>query len=461
MFRVVVLLLLVVLVALGGYAVLQHSGDADVDQAGADQTEIQQGLDQVDSKHEGLQKRLDDAINEVEQGDESAGWEEVERLARVEPVFLPVHRFLVEHLIAENRDRRDGSVLGKLIHHLRIVAQSGDVEANVILGRLYIVMGQRQQGIETLRRVVDGRPEVNTLLVRALVAEGKKEEAEQLLESTIAKYRNQLASDPSSLKSRLGLVDNLTVSSRYEEATQVLREGLKQHPELLALTMESAIKHVDVIKDSQPATALNLLQRAAQDDSNDLALWSRVVALLDSDETAIAQRAQEFIEQSLRQENRNGNLDMVLGSHAYARDEFAKAIEYLENAHSLSPENPLVASTLANYLAKADPPELDRALKLVDNVLEDFPDRKAYYFTRGKTLSLLGRDDEAISDLQVALKAMPGNPEVVALLSDLLDDRGENAKAAALREMISQPLQGGNNSTPPSIDSLLDNTLKE
>jgi predicted Zn-dependent protease len=109
---------------------------------------------------------------------------------------------------------------------------------------------------------------------------------------------------------------------------------------------------------------------------------------------------------------------LALGMDAWQHEDKAAALVHLEQAYALPPEMGLVANNLAWALASAQPPDLPRALGLIDSVVQRWPADPVFRDTRGQILARLGRWREALTDLQVALPIYGTKPEFHRRLAD-------------------------------------------
>jgi predicted Zn-dependent protease len=65
-----------------------------------------------------------------------------------------------------------------------------------------------------------------------------------------------------------------------------------------------------------------------------------------------------------------------------------------------------VANNMATLLTLSTPPELDRALAIIQSVVTNTPANPEFRDTRGQILLKLGRYQEAITDLEFALPSL-------------------------------------------------------
>ena len=87
----------------------------------------------------------------------------------------------------------------------------------------------------------------------------------------------------------------------------------------------------------------------------------------------------------------------ALGIAAWERGKPEQARIHLEQASRIAPQMPSVANNLAWVLAHAEPPDLPRALRLVDQAIERWPDQPRCRGTRGYILVKMRRWKEDAS----------------------------------------------------------------
>src|SRR5262249_53241960 len=138
----------------------------------------------------------------------------------------------------------------------------------------------------------------------------------------------------------------------------------------------------------------------------DLELLKRLVAIsrTTGPET---EEAKALLESLLAQGKCVGTLHFLLGMHALDQKKMDEAKLHLNQAYQLSPNLPAVANNLAGVLAHADPPELTRALGIINSVLEKHPSDLNFRETRGQIYVKLEKWKEALEDLEAALPAFP------------------------------------------------------
>jgi len=131
-------------------------------------------------------------------------------------------------------------------------------------------------------------------------------------------------------------------------------------------------------------------------------------------------------------------LHLLMASAAVRTGDLAKAQRYYEIAFERNEAAPVLANNLAYVLARADPPQLERALELVDRALRKQPDDPRFRGTRGQIAVMQKRSKEAIVDLELALQKSSGNAELHQSLADAYDAVGEKSLAQRHRQLAAR-----------------------
>ncbi len=453
MFRAVVCILLLVAIGLGGYAYVQHGRRKAVALPVAKQPKVPLA---VSNQH-----RLDSAIELLKSGQQQQALAAIDRLAREEPPFIPAHRYLINRLIRSGKYRQDIDQLKTLTRHLNVVADSGDLSAKIALTQVLVAANMHDSAIKQLREVVQHRPGMNTLLARLLILQGKTEAATEAAEVAVEYFRMRVEAEPDNPKLRLAYADSLGILDRNEEAIAALKTHAGDFPELVKAMTEYAVRQADLLlrNDEAAYEAAGILGDALKDDPTSIAVWSRLYPLaLQMGEAG--RLANDMVAVASNEGTSMGMLELVRGADAFSKGDHSAAIGDLERAHGLSPDNVEIVKTLAWYLAHDDPPQFDRALQLVSQLVELHPQQLEFLETRGQILALMNRDQEAIEDLRTALRVMPTHPPLIKTLASLYEKQGNTARATALREHVVDISTEPDASKRPFAREMVDELLK-
>ena len=100
-------------------------------------------------------------------------------------------------------------------------------------------------------------------------------------------------------------------------------------------------------------------------------------------------------------------LHYFLGIDAWQQGRKDEAQGHFSIAFDIAPFMPTVANNLAMILTVGDKPDYERALKVIDPIVQKLPQEPQFKSTRGLVLLKLGRYEEAVADLQAALPKLP------------------------------------------------------
>jgi tetratricopeptide (TPR) repeat protein len=124
---------------------------------------------------------------------------------------------------------------------------------------------------------------------------------------------------------------------------------------------------------------------------------------------------------------------LALANDAWEQGKVQEARMHLEHAYRLAPEMVLVCNNLAWVLAHYEPLDFPRALQLANALVERFPENTEFRSTRGHILTRMKRWQEAIPDLELALKVHPDQRDLHRALAEAYGQLGMS-KLSALHQ---------------------------
>jgi tetratricopeptide (TPR) repeat protein len=128
----------------------------------------------------------------------------------------------------------------------------------------------------------------------------------------------------------------------------------------------------------------------------------------------------------------------ALGTKAWNDEETDKALWHLERAYELEPNLGHIGNNLAWMLADQNPPDLDRALKIIDSVLESFPNIATFHDTKGYILMKRGEWEQSLTELEIALPKMRDNIELHRSLATVYRKLGKPSLADEHERIIQE-----------------------
>jgi tetratricopeptide (TPR) repeat protein len=128
----------------------------------------------------------------------------------------------------------------------------------------------------------------------------------------------------------------------------------------------------------------------------------------------------------------------VLGTDALEQGKLSPARQHLEQACRLDPRRVEVANNYAWVLGQLEPPELDRALRVVNDALERFPNQANLPDTRGRLYYKQKKWKEPLADLEAVLPLFRGNPGLHQALPSCYEQLGQKDLAAEHKALAAQ-----------------------
>jgi tetratricopeptide (TPR) repeat protein len=171
-----------------------------------------------------------------------------------------------------------------------------------------------------------------------------------------------------------------------------------------------------------PEQRFTMLENAIKDFPDSIELLQKLVAFY-RQEGEQGQKTREMFRDLIDTGRSSAVAHLVLGMDYWNREKPQDARYHWEKAFELYKGQDtnsalLVANNLAWVIAHQPPVELDRALGIIDAVIEKAPTEPRFRSTRGHILAKLGRHKEALPDLQEAKKAYPNDPNLFRQLSE-------------------------------------------
>ena len=326
------------------------------------------------------------------------------------PGYAEAHMFVAKSLLSSTNAPASMSRLAEA-HLLRALRDDPSMtEASSLLGRLYMRMGLWDSAQKYLRETIAARPEDALLLAYVLRAKGEEEEARGWADRA-AKYFAAKVSDTKESDdpgSRIAWANALVMLKQHAAALSVLETGLQQtgnpvyRPALGALYgnwVQSVVKESPLDYEAR----FKLVQSGLQYSAANEFLLQELVTLTRL-EGAQSQPANDAVKKMLAEGgNASAILHYFLGIEAWQLGRKEEAQGHFSIAFEMAPFMPTVANNLAMILTVGDKPDYERALKVIDPIVQKLPQDAQFRSTRGLVLLKLGRYEEAVADLQASI----------------------------------------------------------
>jgi exosortase len=354
--------------------------------------------------------------------------------------YAQAHLWLVRDLVrdVEIPNARETALIE---HHLLATVASlpGEIDAQETLGRMYLAQGRYDAASEHLAVAARKRPELLLLLARVHGLRGQAKARLRATQQAKDYYAAKVEAGTANVNDRLMLAAAQVNLGEYAAAEAMILMGLRQsadsgYRDLLVQLYLSWFDKLNSEATPDLASLLALIEKATHYAPKDPEVAGRL-AMLATTSGAHAEQAERTLNDVLAKGLAPSATHFILGTLAAEKKDFAGAVFHLEQAHRISPQVPSVAGNLASSLAHLDPPQWERALTLANEAVSSSKDDPRMRGTRGYVLCGLRRYEEAITDLEVALRVTPSDSWIRETLANAYEALGDRELAAAYRRM--------------------------
>ena len=351
--------------------------------------------------------------------------------------YAPAHLWQAKRLLRGIDPTRQG--LPAAEKHLQLVTRHDpdNHEAHGLLGELYFKIGRWAEAEPLLEKAARDRPELLFPLANLDLARGRRDEVRGRAERARLIFRNRVEASPDDREARGYWAAAALLLEDFAGAVAILGQGLARGDDSFyhqALAKVYATQSDALARDPKASLSdrLALLEKGLNQNPADPALLDGLVSIIRTNGVE-AERGVAALQTLLANGQATELVHFALGIAAWERAQPGQARLHLEQAARMAPQMPLVANNLAWMLAHSQPPELPRALKLVDQAIAHWPNQPQCRGTRGYILVKLGRWKEALGDLEVALRAKPDDTDLHLALAETYDKLGEPDMASEHR----------------------------
>ncbi|MBI3864321.1 MAG: tetratricopeptide repeat protein [Planctomycetia bacterium] len=324
-------------------------------------------------------------------------------------------------------------------------------ETRLLLADAAIAAEDEQKAERVLRELAPANVPARLRLGKLLLKRGDEEAARAEVSVVLHDSLVALRDAPDNLLLRQQAADAAELMRNYDQAVELLR-GLAasgRYPRLAEnvarlRVVQWDLRHRDA---SQRPSADDV---AALMQAFEISPWNQgVVGRLwtaSQDETPAGRAAGDFLHDKLAAGNVPVTGHTALGTAAAQAGNYALAREHLELAWRLAPNQLIATNNLAWTLAHCDPPDLPRALTLVEGLLKSEP-RPDVVHTRGIIYLKQERWRDAAADLERVLPFRPRDPQLHRALA-LAFARLNLAEMAKRHELQAEALESAAGSAP-------------
>jgi tetratricopeptide (TPR) repeat protein len=354
--------------------------------------------------------------------------------------------------------------------HLRLAIRFNQepeaAQARFVLARLLRALNQPEEAerilVEAVRVGGDLHPEWRVELADWHRQEGKREQARAEYEATILALENAVKDNVHDNERRLRLIQSLRMLGLvrcslgdYQKGKEALDRAIELCNTGRLLTQDQAIANRYKVEVGQlllaqydstandpatpPAERFGKLELALSLFPNQPEVLKRLAAsmkLTGPEADAARKKIQDMIDHGTR----SAVVYMIWGNYQWEKGNIAESKHYWEKAMAMDDWPAEVANNLAWVTAFHDkPPDLKRALALVDAALQKEPNRPEFRGTRGHILAKMDRFREALAELEAAKAAYAKDPRqarpLYERLAEVCSKLGMEADAKHYKEL--------------------------
>ncbi len=221
----------------------------------------------------------------------------------------------------------------------------------------------------------------------------------------------------------LGIVHLLLIKGKYAPAMATLDEQMLVSSNSLYASAigELSAAWAQAIPPNEPGAAaarLRLVEKGLKNAPDNLILQLLLVQLAQGTGDSAAE-AKALLDQKVAAATGQSAAlwEFIFWTDARIHGDLVTARKHLDKAYQLAPNNPRIQNDKALDLATGSRADQERALQIIQNVVNRLPYDAAYRDTRGQILARMGRNPEAKADLEYASLRLPNPVETRRVLA--------------------------------------------
>ncbi len=355
--------------------------------------------------------------------------------------YPPAHFYLAGQIVKEGKNPTPEKLRRAVWHLTKVLDQQpDDFRAQSLLAHVQMVRGEQEAAAEILEQMVVVKPELHLTLAGIHQQLGRDETAEQHASQARVHFQHLRQQEPENVSHLLRLAEAHALSLQFREAERLLQEQLSKKLDVEVTTAQLitlAILEIDLeIKKDRPnwPHVVSLLERSLAAAPLHSIVFPRIAVVVGRFQGEKADELRNILEDALADGQAPAVCHLLLGTSLGEADQFEEAIQHLEAARKVYPQSPVILNNLAYFLMETDPPQLEAALEHANLAVKQAPRSPEILETRGQILAALGRDEDALPDLEAALRMENVPSEVHQTLSRVYTRLGHETMAERHRQ---------------------------
>ena len=375
--------------------------------------------------------------------------------------FIPARLWVMRMNIAQQKLQPDDwkkmeTELDKIFED-----QPHNVEAHRLMVATKMQLHGKESAVPYMQKLASISPR-DRLLLAKLYDEIKQPE-KMALEVQRIREDVQFALDknPKEFATRMVGVEACVLQKDYVKALQLLQNGIHRVGadaqliracSMVFLAWAEDISH----RPNAPLDAvLEKLLAGSKFQPADPRLYHRLAAFASYQEND-GQKAKQALVAALARGDSPPTVHLLLGIYATEQGNSAQGQQHWQLALSLAPNAPVIMNNLAWGLIWQKEPKLTTAFALMNTALSKPDTTGRLHETRGRILYQMGKKQEALADLELALGKLPEDWRLHAFLSQVYGDLGKAEKSLHHRDqaqkLVDELKKAAEEGQPPPVD---------
>lgn len=354
------------------------------------------------------------------------------------PGYEPAHECLAVS-IAAKLNNPEPLTLKVLRWHLDCSGDSQSTEISNAWAKYYLAIGDRQGALKHLKLAAKIHPEYLLMVAEIYRLQGNEPSRAATLEDAEAVFKDRLSTDKTSLSIRTAYSKILFELGQFKNAEHVLLEGQKltDQRELRTACASLYLSQYQRTKNETDSSdhanlreKFDLLNKSLGQDINHLPTYQELLQLYRESKN---DDEREFVVRMLHDNVANNDsvalAHLSLSSILWIQGKIELSRTHMETAFELDPAFAFVVNNLAWILAHDDPPELERAFELADQVVKLNPGDGRFRDTLATILMKQEQYSQALTEFQKAISTADDKQAIHRKMAQIYRSLGKSELA--------------------------------
>lgn len=349
--------------------------------------------------------------------------------------FAPAHFWVASTILNDRNTPLNAERIQTALRHMQISVRkdSRNARANQLLAELLTRTGRLEEAIPYYEVASSEFPETRLALGEYFLNRGEKDRGVRECRRAAEEFQKIVTEAPHDVQGRLRWSRSVLLTGDTQQAMEILQAGLALNgdnndtsPDKQLLKKAAARVLVSAARANAAKGAKNFaavaecLEQAVSYAPDDPAVTHELAFLFQSD-PALAKQLRPLLVDALAAGRAPALVHAIFGTEASLQGNLKQARIHFERAVELNPSLGDVVNNLAWAWANGDDPDLEKALLLSDSAVQMKPQHAEYRETRGQILAKMQRWEDALKDLEFAVRTLHGRPELHQTLASVYE----------------------------------------